>query len=67
MRSQTKDLISDEAGTVALEYGLIASLFAIALITGLSSPGNKLSTSFWAVADAIVSNEDPEPPQPAAR
>jgi pilus assembly protein Flp/PilA len=67
VRSQTKDLISDEAGTVVLEYGLIASIFAIALITGLSSPGNNLATSFSAAADAILATEDPEPPPPAAR
>ena len=67
MRSKTKELTSDEAGTVALEYGLIASIFAIALISGLSSPGNNLATSFSAAADATLANEDPEPPPPAAR
>jgi pilus assembly protein Flp/PilA len=66
-RSKIKGLISDEAGTVSLEYGLIASLVAVSLITGLSSLGNNLATSFMAAADAVLANGETEPPPAAER
>ena len=66
-RSKIKELISDEAGTVALDYGMIASLVAVALITGLSPVGNNLATSFVAAADAILADAEPEPPPDAER
>ena len=65
-RSKIKELISDEAGTVALEYGMIGSLLAVALITGLSPVGNNLGTSFRTAADAVLSARAPTPPPPAA-
>lgn len=36
----------DESGATAIEYGLIASLIAIAIIAGASTLGNTLSDSF---------------------
>jgi len=65
-RSKVKGLISDEAGTVALDYGMIASLVAVALITGLSPIGNNLGTSLKAAADAALSAQGPTPASPAA-
>jgi len=65
-RSKIKGLISDEAGTVALDYGMIASLVAVALITGLSPIGNNLGTSFRTAADAVLNAQAPTPPPPAA-
>jgi Flp pilus assembly pilin Flp len=65
-RSKIKKLISDEAGTVALDYGMIASFLAVALITGLSPVGNNLGTSFRTAADAILAAPSPTPPPPAA-
>ena len=65
-RSRIKGLISDEAGTVALDYGMIASLMAVALITGLSTVGNNLGTSFKATADAVLAAPSATPPPPAA-
>jgi pilus assembly protein Flp/PilA len=66
-RIKEKALVADEAGIVSLEYGLIASLVAVALITGLSSLGNNLATSFVAAADAILAGADPVPPSDAER
>ena len=64
--SKIKGLISDEAGTVALDYGLIASLVSVALITGLTPLGSNLGTSFKAAADAVLATDRPfEPPPPA--
>ena len=53
-RSKLKRLISDETGVVALDYGMIASILAVAVITGLSPVGTNLGSSFKAVADALV-------------
>jgi len=36
----------DESGATAIEYGLIAALVAIVLVTALSAMGNKLSGTF---------------------
>lgn len=40
----------DESGATAIEYGLIASLIAVALITVLGALGNSLSTTFTKVS-----------------
>jgi pilus assembly protein Flp/PilA len=66
-RTKVKALVADEAGIVPLEYGLIASLVAVALITGSSSLGNNLATSFVAAADAILADAEPAPPPDAER
>lgn len=36
----------DESGATAIEYGLIASLIAVAAISSMSTLGNKLRTTF---------------------
>ncbi len=58
-RSKIKGLFSDEAGTVAMDYGMIASLLAVALITGLTPLGSNLGTSIKAAADAVLAAEKP--------
>lgn len=64
-RGKLRKLISNEAGTVGLDYGMIASILAVALITGLSPVGNNLGTSFRTAADAILAGSSPKPPPPA--
>ncbi len=44
---------SDESGATAIEYALIASLIAIALVTILGSLGSKLSGVFSEVSSAL--------------
>ena len=39
-------LIRDEAGATAIEYGLIAALIAVAIITAVTSVGSTLETTF---------------------
>lgn len=41
-----KNLIRDEAGATAIEYGLIAALIAVAAITAMQGLGKQLSTTF---------------------
>lgn len=47
--------IKDKRGVTALEYGLIASLIALAIIGGVTSIGNKLSAVFSSIANSISS------------
>lgn len=48
-----KNLIRDEAGATAIEYGLIAALIAVAAITAMSGLGVQLSSTFGAVTTAM--------------
>jgi pilus assembly protein Flp/PilA len=36
----------NESGATAIEYGLIAALIAVVIITGVTAVGTKLSTTF---------------------
>ncbi|WP_159945962.1 Flp family type IVb pilin [Rhizobium sp. 18065] len=46
--------MKDESGATAIEYGLIAALISVALITGATTLGNALNTQF----DEISKNLD---------
>jgi pilus assembly protein Flp/PilA len=49
-----KNLLRDEAGATAIEYGLIAALIAVAAITAMQSLGNQLSTTFNQVSTEMA-------------
>lgn len=42
--------LKDESGATAIEYGLIAALVAVVLVTGLTALGTKLNDTFTAVS-----------------
>lgn len=46
MKSMIERFIKDESGATAIEYGLIAALISVALITGATTLGNALNTQF---------------------
>ena len=48
-----KSFISNDSGATAIEYALIASLIAVALVTILSSLGGRLSAEFSEVSAAL--------------
>ena len=50
-----RDFFNDESGSTAIEYGLIASLIAVAAIVAFSSVGTRLSTAFGVVASNLRS------------
>lgn len=50
-----RKMLKNEEGATAIEYGLIAALIAIAIITGASSIGSSLATKFSEIASAIDS------------
>jgi pilus assembly protein Flp/PilA len=46
--------INDQAGVTAIEYGLIAALVAVIIITAVTKVGTSLSATFQSVATALV-------------
>ena len=48
-----KQFLKDEAGATAIEYGLIAALIAVVIITGLTAVGTKLSTTLTNVSTTL--------------
>jgi pilus assembly protein Flp/PilA len=48
-----KRFVKDESGATAIEYGLIAALIAVVLITGASTLGSNLSAKFSSIATKI--------------
>jgi pilus assembly protein Flp/PilA len=48
-----QNLLRDEAGATAIEYGLIAALIAVAAITAMQGLGGKLTDTFNNVSDCL--------------
>ena len=46
MSQFAKRFMSDESGATAIEYGLIAALIAVVLVTALGTLGTNLSGTF---------------------
>lgn len=49
-----KQFLNDEEGVTAIEYGLIAALIAVAIITATQLIGTNLSSLFTYVAGLLV-------------
>ena len=45
--------LKDESGATAIEYGLIAALVAVVLVTALGLMGTKLTSTFQKAADSL--------------
>jgi pilus assembly protein Flp/PilA len=45
--------VKDETGATAIEYGLIAALIAVVIITALSNIGTRLNTKFTSIATTL--------------
>jgi pilus assembly protein Flp/PilA len=48
-----RSLLRDESGATAIEYGLIAALISVAIITAVTSVGTNLTSTFNSVANAL--------------
>jgi pilus assembly protein Flp/PilA len=46
-------LVKDERGVTALEYGLIAGLVAVVIVTSVTSLGTKLAGTFTTIVAAL--------------
>jgi pilus assembly protein Flp/PilA len=44
---------ADESGATAIEYGLIAALISVAIITAATTMGTKLSSTFSSVSNQL--------------
>jgi pilus assembly protein Flp/PilA len=51
--SFVKEFLRDESGATAIEYGLIAALVAVVLVTALGTMGSKLSNVFATVTSKL--------------
>ncbi len=49
-----KNLVRDEAGATAIEYGLIAALIAVAAITAMGGLGDQLTNTFTKVSTEMA-------------
>jgi pilus assembly protein Flp/PilA len=47
--------LKDESGATAIEYGLIAALISVALITGATAIGGALNTTFRGISTKMNS------------
>ncbi|HXN88356.1 MAG TPA: Flp family type IVb pilin [Methylocella sp.] len=54
MRNLFRRFINDQAGVTAIEYGLIAALIAVVIITAVKAVGSDLSTTFNSIATALT-------------
>ena len=46
--------LRDQSGATAIEYGLIASLIAVAIIAGATALGTSLNSTFQSVSTSIT-------------
>lgn len=53
MRTTIYSFLKDENAATAIEYGLIATGIAVAIITVLKGVGTKLNTTFSSVSTAL--------------
>ena len=53
MRNLLLRFAKDDTGVTAIEYGLIASLIAVVIITAVTLVGTNLTTKFNAIATAL--------------
>ena len=47
--------LKDESGATAIEYGLIAALIAVAVVSVMGLLKTRLDTAFTAIGDGVVS------------
>jgi len=45
--------VRDESGATAIEYGLIAALISVVIITALTTVGSNLNVKFTSVATSL--------------
>jgi pilus assembly protein Flp/PilA len=55
MKKFLNKIRKDESGATAIEYGLIAALIAVVLITSLGLLGNNINNSFVKISNSVGS------------
>ncbi len=54
MKALCRRFAHDESGATAVEYGLIAALIALVMISGARSLGTRLAAKFGTIATAVA-------------
>ena len=54
MKNLVSRFVKDESGATAIEYGLIAGLIAVVIVTAVTTVGTKLTNSFNKIGNAIT-------------
>jgi pilus assembly protein Flp/PilA len=55
MQNFTQRFVKDESGATAIEYGLIAALIAVGIITAAKTLGAQFSPTFNSIANTMKS------------
>lgn len=50
--------LKNESGATAIEYGLIAALIAVVVVTVMGLLGDRLETAFTALGDKVVTEAE---------
>ena len=53
LMNNMKSFMQDEEGVTAIEYGLIAALIAVVIITAVTNVGSQLAIKFGEIATAL--------------
>ncbi|KGF70144.1 pilus assembly protein [Hoeflea sp. BAL378] len=61
MKTLFERFVKDESGATAIEYGLIAALISVALITGATTLGNTLSNQFNSLSTKMTTANSMHP------
>ncbi len=52
--SAVKTFAADEAGVTAIEYGLLAALVGLAIVTGANALGANISSAFTTIGQRLM-------------
>jgi pilus assembly protein Flp/PilA len=56
MKQLVKNFLVDEQGATAIEYGLLAALISVVIITAATAVGTNLSGIFTAIAAKLLAH-----------
>ena len=54
MKSLVARFVKDESGATAIEYGLIAALIGVGIITAATTLGSEISSTFGKISDQLA-------------
>jgi pilus assembly protein Flp/PilA len=54
MRKLISRFLKDQSGATAIEYGLIAGLIAVVIITSVTAIGTKLNSKFTTISNSLT-------------
>jgi pilus assembly protein Flp/PilA len=62
MKAFLKNFAKNESGATAIEYGLIAALVSVVIITAVTTMGGNLENTFDSIATALGATTTTTPP-----